>query len=295
MITTDYAYQSTALRTSRESPAPSATPCRQRNSLLTALPMDDYLRLAPYLRTVVLEAGQVLAAQSGRPDQVYFPVSAVLSLQHAHDDGSISEVASIGREGMFGATLFMDEATALNQALVLQGGPAYRITTDCALREFQRGGAFQSLVLWHLQSLFMQVAQTSTCNRIHTVEQRLCRWLLGIFERGSGGELIATHARLASVMGVRRESVTAAASKLQDEGAVRYRRGRIAVLVPRVLEGRACGCHTVLKQLFERAPHGARTTAGHAPFGERRISVPVPRSDLHARAQLRGTGVAAAL
>ncbi|MGO9932448.1 MAG: Crp/Fnr family transcriptional regulator [Steroidobacteraceae bacterium] len=233
--------------------AASAADGPHQNSLLASLPAEDYDRLAPSLQSVNLEAGQLLNEQGNRQHHVYFPVSAVLSLQHVLEDGSTSEIASIGHEGLFGASLFLGDTTPSSQALVQHPGRAYRGTAQRVLAEFQRGAAFQRLVLSHVQTLFMQVAQTSACNRSHTVEQRLCRWLLGILERGTALELIATHERLGCILGVRRESVTETAGHLQKEGAIRYRRGRLSVLAPSKLKLRTCGCYTALRLLYERS------------------------------------------
>ena len=227
--------------------------CPRQNSLLAALPDEDYQRLAPYLQGVDLEAGQVLGAQSSRIPYVYFPVSALLSLHYVQEDGSGPEIASIGHEGVFGVSLLTSDAGIAGQAQVQIAGRAYRGAAEHVSREFARGTLFQRLVLRHVQTLFMQVAQTATCNRSHSVQQRLCRCLLGMLERGPVEELVATHERLADILGVRRESITAIAGLLQAEGAIRYRRGRICVLAPRELELRSCGCRSVLKQLYERS------------------------------------------
>ncbi len=222
-----------------------------RNKLLDSLPISDYDRLAPFLQLVELEAGQFLNERTTHQHYVYFPLSVVLSLQYVLEDGSSSEIAGVGPEGMFGASLLMGDASVLTRALVQSAGCAYRSAATDITREFTRGATFQRLVMRQMQDLFVQMAQISTCNRSHNVEQRLCRWLLGIIERSASSEVIATHDQLASVLGVRRESVTAAARRLQDEGAICYRRGRIAVLARRELEQRTCACHGALRQLYE--------------------------------------------
>jgi CRP-like cAMP-binding protein len=254
--------------------APAALNPRQ-NDFLAALPDEDYERLAPFLQAVNLEAGQVLSEPTTCLRYVYFPVFSVLSLQYVFEDGSTSEIAGIGREGLFDALLFMDDASAASHALVQQAGLAYRGLANCVVREFRRGAALQRQVLRHVQTLFMQVAQTLTCNRRHTVEQRLCRWLLGILERGTAREVLATHERLACVLGVRRESVTATAGRLQDEGAIRYHRGRISVLAPRELELRACNCHTVLKQLYGRSLGTTGQAAAYRELAPARVPGPI--------------------
>lgn len=224
----------------------------RQNRLLRALPGEDYARLAPLLQPVNLEHGQVLGEQASEVQHVYFPISAILSLQYALGDGSTCEIAGIGSEGVIGASLFMYDSTAPSQSLVQIGGRAYRGAADRMALEFSRGGAFQRLMLRYVQTLFMQVTQTSMCNSRHTVEQRLCRWLLGTLDRGVSRELIATHERLGEILGVRRESVTAAAGVLQEFGAIRYCRGRLTVLDRHVLEPRACECYGVVRQLHAR-------------------------------------------
>jgi CRP-like cAMP-binding protein len=233
----------------------------RQNGLLAALPAEDFRRLAPFLQCVDLEAGQVLSEQSSRQEYVHFPVTAVLSMQYTLDDGFSSEIATIGREGLVGASLFMDDAAAASQAIVQSGGLSCRGAAVSVLAEFRRGAAFHQLVLRHMQGLFMQLAQTSICNRRHSVEQRLCRWLLQVMERGNAQDLAATHDQLAGVLGVRRESVTAAAGRLQQQGAIQYRRGRISILEARALEQRACGCHATLKHLYECGPGAPGETA----------------------------------
>ena len=232
---------------------PEAASSPRGNRLLASLPDEDYYRLVPYLTSVQLEAGERLSESGSRQRNVYFPVSSVLSLQCVLEDGTSSEIAAIGREGLFSATLLMDETTASSEVQVQCSGAAYRAAAEHVAREFQRGGAYQRLVLRHMQSLFMQASQISTCNRSHAVEQRLCRWLLGMLERDTGAELLVTQERLGFILGVRRESVTEAAGRLQEAGVIRYRRGRICVLAPHELEDRACSCHAVLKHINERS------------------------------------------
>jgi len=241
---------------------PERLSCRadgsRHNSILAALPEEDYHRLASLLQPVTVEAEQMLSEAATPANSVYFPVSAVLSLRFVLEDGLSSEIATIGHEGIYGASLLADDAIASCIAVVQSAGRAYRGPAAGVAREFQRGGAFQRLVLRHLQTLFMQMAQTSSCNGSHTVEQRTCRWLLGILERGNGNELNVTHEQLACILAVRRESVTATAGRLQDEGAIRYKRGRLIVLARRELERRACACHSVLRNLYAR-------TLNHGP------------------------------
>jgi CRP-like cAMP-binding protein len=233
---------------------PDGVSSPRQNRLLDALPVADYQRFAVGLTRVSLRANELLNAMGREPRYIYFPVSSVLSVQCLLDDGKSCEVAAIGREGLFSAELLLDDAAASHIVLVQSPGTAYRADARHVEREFRRGTAFQQLVLHHMRSLFMQVAQTSSCNRVHSLEQRMCRWLLGMFERDRTRELTITHEQLALVLGVRRESVSEAAGRLQQLGAIRYQRGRVAVLAPRALETRACRCHAVLQQLYLRPP-----------------------------------------
>jgi CRP-like cAMP-binding protein len=227
----------------------------RHNCLLRALPREDYACLAPHLQLVTLELGQVLNEQASELQHVYFPISAILSLQYSLGDGATCEIAGIGSEGVIGASLFMYDSVAPSQSLVQIGGYAYRGAADRMALEFSRGGTFQRLVLRYVQTLFMQVTQTSMCNSRHSVEQRLCRWLLGTLDRGVGSEIVATQERLGEILGVRRESVTGAAGLLQECGAIRYCRGRLTVLDRRLLEPRACECYAVVRQLHARLLH----------------------------------------
>lgn len=229
-----------------------ASPDARDNRLLNALPGDDYARLLPLLQRVRIEHGQVLCEQASEQQYVYFPISAVLSLQCALADGSTCEVTGIGAEGLIGASLFMYDSTAPSRALVQAAGWAYRGAAHPLAVEFSRGGAFQRLILRYVQTLFMEMTQSSVCNSRHSVEQRLSRWLLGTLDRGGARELVATHEWLGEALGVRRESVTAAAGTLQHCGAIRCRRGRLTVLDRRELERRSCECYGVVRAQRDR-------------------------------------------
>jgi CRP-like cAMP-binding protein len=240
------------------------------NRLLQALPADDYARLMPMLQRVKIERGQVLCEQASELQYVYFPTSAVLSLQCALGDGSTCEITGIGAEGLIGASLFMYDSMAPNRALVQTAGWAYRGAARRLALEFSRGGAFQRLILRYVQTLFMELTQSSICNSRHSVEQRLSRWLLGTLDRGEVRELVATHEWLGEVLGVRRESVTAAAGVLQQCGAIRCRRGRLAILERSELESRSCECYGVV-----RALHARLLRAGGEPSRPPRDARPV--------------------
>lgn len=250
-----------------------ASPDARDNRLLRALPGEDHARLVPLLQRVRIERGQVLCEQASELEYVYFPISAVLSLQCALEDGSTCEITGIGAEGLIGASLFMYDSMAPNRALVQTAGWTYRGSAHRLAVEFSRGGAFQRLILRYVQTLFMELTQSSICNSRHSVEQRLSRWLLGTLDRGPARELAATHEWLGEVLGVRRESVTAAAGALQQCGAIRCRRGRLAVLDRRELEQHSCECYGVVRALHARPLLGVARTRGD------RYTQPVPISD----------------
>ena len=241
------------------------------NRLLQALPADDYVRLVPMLQRVKIERGQVLCEQASELQYVYFPISAVLSLQCALADGSTCEITGIGSEGLIGASLFMYDSMAPNRALAQTAGWAYRGAADRLAVEFSRGGAFQRLILRYVQTLFMELTQSSICNSRHSVEQRLSRWLLGALDRGEACELTATHEWLGEILGVRRESVTAAAGVLQQSGAIRCGRGRLTVLERGELELRSCECYGVVREL-----HARLLRTGGEPSRPRRDAFPAP-------------------
>jgi CRP-like cAMP-binding protein len=199
-----------------------------------------------------LRLGELITDSVTPLHHVYFPTTAILSLQYLLEDGSSSEVAGVGTEGMIGASLFMCDLTVASRVVVTTAGRGYRIAASRMAPEFHRTGTLQRLVLRYIQALIAQVGQTAVCNRHHAVDQRLCRWLLLTLDRTHSSELPLTHEQLASVLGVRRERVTAAAGRLQRAGAIRYRRGHVTMLDRRALESRACECYCVLNQVFAR-------------------------------------------
>lgn len=229
-----------------ESPPPAG------NRLLAALRADEYARLAPGLERVRLVRGQVLG-EPGRPwRHLHFPVDAVVSLLHATAEGGSSGVALVGREGVVGVSLFMGGDSGTGSAVVQVPGDAVRVEARALRDEFLRGGPLQRLLLRYIQALLAQMAQTAVCNRHHSVDQQLCRWLLNSLDRLPGNRVDLTQERLAQLMGVRREGVTEAARKLWRAGFIDYWRGHITVLDRSGLEARVCECYGAVRRECER-------------------------------------------
>jgi CRP-like cAMP-binding protein len=185
-------------------------------------------------------------------DYIYFPTSAVVSLIYAMENGDTAEVGLVGNEGVVGIALFMGGTTTTNLAVVQVAGGALRMEAQALLEEFQRGGPFQAALLRYTQALFTQVSQTAVCNRLHPIEQRLCRWLLMTRNRLPSDDILITHESLAHMLGVRREGVTLAASNLQEAGVIRCRRGHLTILDRMRLEAAACECYRVVKYEYDR-------------------------------------------
>ncbi len=189
-----------------------------RNRLLAALPAEDYERLAPDLELVAVLIGDVVCESSAQMSHAFFPTSSIVSLQYVMENGSSAEIAGVGNEGLVGVSLFMGGETALSRSIVQTGGHGYRLPKSVLLDEFNRGGAMMRLLLRYTQALIAQMSLTAACNRRHSLEQQLCRWLLLTLDRMPGNELIMTQELIASMLGVRREGVTEAAGRLQDAG-----------------------------------------------------------------------------
>ena len=223
-----------------------------QNHLLAALPTEVFERLAPNLEPVELRLGDVLYESGGQLQHVYFPTTAILSLHYVMEDGSSSEIAGVGNEGMLGISLFMGGNTTPSRAVVQTGGWGYRLKAPLMAQEFKRAGAMQLLLLRYTQALITQMSQTAACNRHHSLVQQLCRWLLLTLDRMPTNELIMTQELVASMLGVRREGVTEAAGKLQQAGVIRYRRGHITVVDRVKLESQVCECYQVVKKEFAR-------------------------------------------
>ena len=230
-------------------PAPQSP---NQNHLLAALPTAEFERLAPYLEPVELLLGDVLYESGGQLQHVYFPTTAILSLHYVMENGSSSEIAGVGNEGVLGISLFMGGNTTPSRAVVQTGGLGYRLKAKLMMDEFKRAGPMQQLMLRYTQALITQMSQTAACNRHHSLVQQLCRWLLLTLDRMPTNELIMTQELVASMLGVRREGVTEAAGKLQQAGVISYRRGHITVLDRAGLESQVCECYDVVKREFAR-------------------------------------------
>jgi CRP-like cAMP-binding protein len=223
-----------------------------QNHLLSALPEAQFERLTPHLELVPLPLGEILFEPGGQLQHAYFPTTAIVSLHYVMESGASSESAGVGNEGVVGISLFMGGDTTSSSAVVKSAGHAYRLPRRLLMEEFDRGGLLQRLLLRYTQALMTQMTQTAVCNRHHSVEQQLCRWLLSTLDRIPSGELVMTQELVASMLGVRREGITAAAGALQQAGFIRYRRGHIGVLDRPGLEGRSCECYAVVRKELSR-------------------------------------------
>jgi CRP-like cAMP-binding protein len=231
---------------------PNHRPTPRQNYLLAALPAADYERLLPHLELVPLPLGWALHESGCEQGYVYFPTTSIVSLLYIMEDGSSAEVAVVGHEGVVGIALFMGGETTPSRAVVQSAGFGYRLKASVLKGEFERGGPLQHLLLRYTQALITQMAQTAVCNRHHTVEQQLCRWLLLSLDRLPSNELTMTQELLANLLGVRREGVTEAAGKLKAAGLIDYCRGKISVLDRAKLEAQVCECYRVVKRESDR-------------------------------------------
>jgi CRP-like cAMP-binding protein len=222
-------------------------PHQSGNWLLDALPREDYERIVPNLKPVTFALGDVIYESQGQMEYVYFPTTSHTSLLYTMIDGSTAEVGLVGNEGLVGTALFMGGETTPNQAIVQGAGDAFRMTATAMQDEFKRGGAFQLILLRYTQALITQISQTAVCNRLHTTEQRLCRWMLMTHDRTRSDELQMTHEFISHMLGIQREAVTIVAGRLQNKGAIIYKRGHIRILDRRVLEESSCECYEVVK------------------------------------------------
>jgi len=242
------------------SPAPGGvTHDPHQNHLLNALPSDDLARLLPHLELIPMSLADVLYEPGVKLRYVYFPTTSIVSLLYVMEDGASAEIAIVGNEGILGISLFMGGDTTPSRAVVQSAGHGYRLKADRLKNEFERFGSTMHLLLRYTQALITQMAQTAVCNRHHSVDQQLCRWLLLSLDRLSSNELRMTQELIANMLGVRREGVTEAAGKLQDAGLIVYRRGRITVLDRPGVESRSCECYQVVKTELDRLlPYVAR-------------------------------------
>lgn len=229
-----------------------ATHNARQNHLLAALPLKDFERILPKLKLVPMPLGEVLYESGSRLRNVYFPTTTIVSLLYMLADGASAEIAVVGNEGIIGVSLFMGGETTTNRAVVQSAGHAYRLPSQVLKDEFTRAGPMQHLLLRYTQALITQMAQTAVCNRHHSVDQQLCRWLLLSLDRLPSSDLVMTQELIANMLGVRREGVTEAAGKLQQAGLIHYSRGHITVLDRPGLEARSCECYAVVKTESDR-------------------------------------------
>jgi CRP-like cAMP-binding protein len=223
-----------------------------QNHLLAALPTAEFERVAANLELVPLRLGESVYESGGQLQHVYFPTTAIVSLLYILESGASAEIAGVGNEGILGISLFMGGNTTPSSAVVQTAGHGYRLPGALLRAEFNRAGLMQRLLLRYTQALLTHMCQTAACNRHHSIEQQLCRWLLLTLDRLPSNELVMTQELVASALGVRRESITQAAGKLQGAGFLRYRRGHIAVLDRSGLEAGACECYAVVKKEIAR-------------------------------------------
>jgi CRP-like cAMP-binding protein len=223
-----------------------------QNHLLDALPASDFDRLASHLELIPMPLGEVLYESGGKLRYVYFPTTSIVSLLYVMEDGASAEIAIVGNEGILGISLFMGGDSTPSRAVVQSAGHGFRLKADLLKDEFGRFGPTMHLLLRYTQALITQMAQTAVCNRHHSVDQQLCRWLLLSLDRLKSNELSMTQELIANMLGVRREGVTEAAGKLQNDGLIRYRRGTITVLDRPGVEARSCECYQVVKTEFDR-------------------------------------------
>jgi CRP-like cAMP-binding protein len=224
----------------------------KQNHLLDALPVTEYTRLLPMLELVKMPLGEVLYESGGQLKHVYFPTTSIVSLLYVMENGASAEIAVVGNEGILGISLFMGGETTPSRAVVQSAGFGYRLKAAQLKEEFSRAGPVMRLLLRYTQALITQMAQTAVCNRHHTVEQQLCRWLLLSLDRLTSNQLTMTQELIANMLGVRREGVTEAAGKLQRAGLIDYSRGHITVIDRPALEKRSCECYMVVKTEFDR-------------------------------------------
>ena len=227
-------------------------PKHQKNLLLEALPKAECARLSPHLERVPLKLGDVLYESGVSLQYGYFPIDTIISLLYVMEDGASGEIAVVGNEGMVGVSLFMGGETTPSRAVVQSAGHAFWLKSELLKKEFALSGAAQHLLLRYTQALITQMSQTAVCNRHHTVEQQLCRWLLLSIDRLPEDRLTMTQQLIANMLGVRREGVTEAAGKLQAAHLIDYKRGKITVLDRLGLEKRVCECYAVVKAETDR-------------------------------------------
>ena len=224
----------------------------ERNLLLSTLLPTERERLFPHLQPVTLSMGQTICQPGERSNYCYFPTSSVISLLYTMRDGSTAEMGLVGNEGLLGVAVFLGGESTCSTALVAVAGDAFRLPAKLLQQEFAHPGPLQHFLLRYTQALITQISQTAVCNGLHSVEQRLCRWLLLCHDRKNCSDLLMTQELTANMLGARRESVTVAAGHLQDAGLIHYSRGRISILDRNGLESSVCECYRVVEDEFDR-------------------------------------------
>jgi CRP-like cAMP-binding protein len=224
----------------------------KKNHLLAALPAEQWKHWSAHLEPVDLPLGMVLSEPGASMSHGYFPTTAIVSLLYVMENGSSAEIAVVGNEGIVGVSLFMGGSSTPSRAVVQSAGTGYRLAVPFIMDEFNKAGPVLRLLLRYTQALIAQMAQTAVCNRHHSLDQQLCRWLLLSLDRLQGDELVMTQELIANMLGVRREGVTEGAQKLQRAGLIRYLRGRITVIDRGGLEARTCECYAVVKKEYDR-------------------------------------------
>ena len=231
----------------------------KQNHLLAALPAEIFDRILPHLELVSMPLGEVLYESGGQLQYVYFPTTAIVSLHYLMESGASAEIAGVGNEGVLGISIFMGGNTTPSLATVQSAGCGYRLKGRLMMEEFNLAGPMMRLMLRYTQALMTQISQTAVCNRHHSIEQQLCRWLLLTLDRLPSNELTITQELIAGMLGVRREGITEAAGKLQRAGLISYRRGHITVLDRSGLESHSCECYQVVRKEFHRLLGDAET------------------------------------
>lgn len=223
-----------------------------KNHLLAALPKDEFAHLEPHLELISLPLGKVIYESGDKMTHVYFPTTAIISMLYIMENGGTAEIGIAGNNGLIGSALFMGSESTSSRAVVQSTGDAVRIKAEALQSEFDRGGLFQKVLLRYTQTLMTQISQTAVCNRLHTVDQQLCRWLLINHDQMETNKLVMTQELIANMLGVRREGVTIAARKLQEKGLIKYSRGTIIMTNRKGLEEASCECYQIVMDEYER-------------------------------------------
>lgn len=224
----------------------------KKNHLLASLADEEWRRWQPLLEPIEMPLGHVLYESGKTLSHVYFPTTSIVSLLYVLENGASAEIAVVGNEGVVGISLFMGGGSTPSRAVVQSAGHGFRLKANAMKDEFDRGGAVLHLLLRYTQALITQMSQTAVCNRHHSLDQQLCRWLLLSMDRLEGDQLVMTQELIANMLGVRREGVTKGATELQNDGLIKYNRGRITVLNRPGLEKRVCECYAVVKNEYDR-------------------------------------------